>query len=176
MPFVPIRIDSTPSDPGRFVADPSPSLADSKFHGRSALESATDLGLEILAGGLKGVKFLSSSIGAGNLASLGLSAADESLKGLQSDQAKAEDRRIAEIMRAAEDAGMLEQIQAALRAAGQAPVRQALGAVATGIPTIAASLIPGVPEASWAARLGTLGAVGAAQGAGVVKSAIHDNV
>ncbi|MCU0973490.1 MAG: hypothetical protein MUF80_05995, partial [Burkholderiales bacterium] len=152
------------------------SVEDRATEERGPLRAAGDVGLEVVSGGLKGIKFISDAFGADNPASRGLGAADDFVKSLQSEQAQAEDRRIGEIMRAAEDQGALEQVKAALSAAGEAPVRQSLGALATGLPVIAASFVPGLREASWGARLAALGTMGAVQGAGVVKSSIYDGV
>jgi hypothetical protein len=140
------------------------------------LRSAGDLGLEVVSGGIKGLRFITDVAGADNAVSGGLRVADQAVKGLQSLRAQYEDEEVARIMRDAEDKGVGEQAMQALRAAGIAPVRMGLGAVATGAPVIAASLLPGVREASWGARLGVLGGVGAVQGTGVVKSAIYDQV
>ena len=166
---------SAPAAPGNFF-DQFDRPAPGPLPDRSAARGAADLGLEVVSGGIKGVKFIADAAGANNAASRTLDAADKKVKGLQSERAAAEDALVAQIMRDAEDQGMGDQALAALRAAGVAPVRMGIGALATGAPVIAASLIPGLREASWGARLAALGTVGAAQGAGVVKSAIFESV
>ena len=153
------------------VAAPAPDRPE-----RSALRGAADVALEVVSGGIKGIKFISDAAGADNVVSRGLGAADDAVKGLQSPLAQYEDRQVSQIMREAEDKGGLEQAGQALRAAGVAPVRMSLGALATGAPVIAASMIPGVREASWGARLAAMGTLGATQGAGVVKSSIYEGV
>ena len=99
------------------------------------LRSAGDLGLEVVSGGIKGLRFITDVAGADNPVSGGLRVADKAVKGLQSLRAQYEDEEVARIMRDAEDKGVGEQAMAALRAAGIAPVRMGVGAVATGAPS-----------------------------------------
>ena len=99
MPFVPdSRTDTSARAHVRFVADAAVP-ADANVPERGTLRGAADLALEIVSAGVKGVKFFSDTTGTGNLISRSLSDIDQSVRGLQSDQAKEEDRRIAEIMR-----------------------------------------------------------------------------
>ena len=143
---------------------------------RGALRGVADVGLELGSGAIKGVKFMSDALGADNPVSGALADVNNYVKSLQSAQAKGEDQKIAAIMKEAEDKGVWEQVKAAFSGAGEAPIRQSVGALATGLPIMAASMIPGVREASWGARLATMGSLGAAQGAGIVKSTIYDEV
>ena len=143
---------------------------------RGLLRGAADLGLEAASGATKGIKFMSDVFGADNPVSQGLQGVSDFAKELQSAQARGEDQRIAQLMKEAEDKGIGEQVKAALRAAGEAPVRQAIGAIGTSVPMIAASMVPGLREASWGARAAALGGMGGAQGVGVVKSSMYDAV
>lgn len=143
---------------------------------RGALRGLADTGLELVSGGVKGVKFMSDVFGADNAVSSTLGDVNSYVKSLQSAQAKGEDQRMAAIMKDAEDKGIWEQVKAALSAAGEAPIRQSVGALATGLPVMAASMLPGMREAAWGTRLATMGGLGAAQGAGIVKSTIYDEV
>ncbi len=152
------------------------SVAEQAPADRGMLRGMADLGLEAASGAAKGIKFMSDVLGAGNPVSQGLQGVSDFAKELQSAQAKGEDQRIAQIMKAAEDKGIGEQVKSALQAAGEAPVRQAIGAIGTRVPMIAASMVPGLREASWGARAATLGGMGAAQGVGVVKSSMFDAV
>jgi hypothetical protein len=143
---------------------------------RGALRGAADLALEVGSGAIKGVKFISDAAGASNPVSDVLADADAYVKGLQSAQAKGEDQRMAAIMAEAQDAGVWEQVKSAFSAAGEAPVRSALGALGTSAPVIAASLLPGVREATWGTRIAALGGMSGVQGAGIVKGSIYDAV
>lgn len=143
---------------------------------RGMLRGIADTGLEVVSGAAKGIKFMTDVVGANNAASRGLDAVSTFAKDLQSAQAKGEDQRMGEIMRAAEDQGVWEQVKAALSAAGEAPIRQSLGAIGTGLPIMAASMLPGLREAAWGTRMGAVAGMGAAQGAGIVKSSIYDAV
>lgn len=159
---------SEPAEPNMGGPEPEPS--------RGLLRGAADLGLEAASGAAKGIKFMSDVFGADNPVSQGLQGVSDFAKELQSAQAKGEDQRIAQLMKEAEDKGIGEQVKAALRAAGEAPVRQAIGAIGTSVPMIAASMVPGLREASWGTRAAALGGMGGAQGVGVVKSSMYDAV
>jgi hypothetical protein len=64
-----------------------------------------DLGVEAVSGVARGVKFTADAFGANNAVSRGAGAVDEFAREYLSASAKADDKRIAEIMAAAEDAG-----------------------------------------------------------------------
>ena len=143
---------------------------------RTAIRAAADTGLEVASGAVKGIKFMSDVFGADNAVSTALDDVSKFAKSLQSAQAQGEDARMAQIMKEAEDKGIWEQVKAAASAASEAPIRQSIGAVATGLPMIAASMVPGMREAAWGTRLATMGGLGAAQGVGMVKSSMRDAV
>lgn len=149
-------------------AQPTPS--------RGALRGLGDLGAEAVSGVARGVKFTADAFGADNAVSRGASYVDELARGLLSAQAQGEDKQIAAIMAEAEDKGVWDQVVAAAKAFAVAPGRTAVNALGTSAPTIAAAFIPGVGQAGTAARLGAMGTMGAAQGAGVVKGSIYDSV
>lgn len=162
------RIRPAPESTEAATPEPEPS--------RGTLRAVADVGLEAASGAAKGIKFMSDVFGASNPVSQGLQGVSDFAKELQSAQAKGEDQRIAQLMKEAEDKGVGEQVKAALRAAGEAPVRQAIGAIGTSVPMIAASMVPGLREASWGTRAAALGGMGGAQGVGVVKSQMYDSV
>ncbi len=143
---------------------------------RGLIRGVADTGLQVVGSAVSGVQFLTDVGGARNPVSEKLSNISEYVKSLQSAYAKGEDQTIAAIMAQAQDEGVWEQVKAAARAAGVAPVRLALGGIATGVPIIAASLIPGVREAAWGTRLGILGGLGGVQGVGMTKSGIYEAV
>lgn len=162
---------------GGFDFDESGNLIDNTpAKPRAGYQAITDTALEIGSGAAKGIKFMADAFGADNTVSKALDEVSIYAKGLQSAQAKGEDQRVAAIMQEAQDKGVWEQVKAALSAAGEAPIRQSLGAIGTGLPMIAASAVPGLREASWGTRLATLGGMGAVQGAGIAKDSIRDAV
>ena len=143
---------------------------------RGLLRGAADLGAEAVSGVARGVKFTADAFGAENAVSRGAGYVDDLARGLLSAQAQGEDQQIAQIMAEAQDKGVWEQVVAAAKAFAVAPGRMAVNALGTSVPAIGAAMIPGVGQAGTAARLATLGGVGAAQGAGVVKGSIYEAV
>jgi hypothetical protein len=143
---------------------------------RGAIRGMGDLGIEAVSGLARGVKFTADAFGADNAVSRGAGSVDEFVREYLSAEAKQDDRRIAEIMAAAEDAGVWEQVKAGAHAFAQAPFRMAVNAVGTSVLPIAATMIPGVGQAGAAARLGMLGGMGAVQGAGIGKGSIYERV
>ena len=177
----PARTDYTLDDflaagyrvPQEQVAASAPEAQPSK---RTPIRAAADTGLEVASGAVKGIKFMSDVFGADNAVSTALDDVSKFAKSLQSAQAQGEDARMAQIMKEAEDKGIWEQVKAAASAVSEAPIRQSIGAVATGLPMIAASMVPGMREAAWGTRLATMGGLGAVQGVGMVKSSMRDAV
>lgn len=143
---------------------------------RGLLRGAADLGIEAVSGIARGVQFTADAFGADNPVSSAAGAVDEFAREYLSAQAKSDDRRISEIMAQAEDAGIWEQVKAAAQAFAQAPGRMAVNALGTSVPTIAATMIPGVGQAGAVGRIGALAGMGAVQGAGVVKGSIYERV
>lgn len=143
------------------------------------LRQILDVPLQVARGGVGGIRMLADLFGAGSSASEALRSADTWLADLLSSQAKNDQRRIAEILKEAEDKGVLAQVGAGLRALATAPVdtlAQALGSTA---PVIIAGLASGpVGAALGVARAGAVAmpAVGAAMGVGEVKGSIYEAV
>ena len=140
------------------------------------LRSVADLGIEAVSGVARGVKFTADAFGANNAVSQGADTVDKFARDYLSAASKADDQRVSEIMAAAQDAGVWEQVKAAAEAFTVKPAGMIANALGTSVPTIAAAMIPGVGQAGAVARLGALGAMGAAQGAGVVKGSIYEAV
>lgn len=143
---------------------------------RSMARAAGDLGLQFAGGAVSGVRMMSDLFGADNAVSGGLRSAEDALRELQSAAAKADQQRIAEIMKEAENKGFGEQVIAGVKAFGQAPAAMIAQALGTSVPTLATALIPGVGQGAMAARLAAGAGVGAAQGAGNIKGVIYDEV
>lgn len=139
---------------------------------RSMVRAAGDLGLQFGGGVVSGVRMMSDLFGADNAVSGGLRGAEDALRQLQSAAAKADQQRIAEIMKEAESKGFADQVVAGVRAFGQAPAAMIAQALGTSIPTLATAMIPG----GAAARLAGAAGVGAAQGAGNIKGVIYEEV
>lgn len=156
----------------RAAREPEEQQTESRGVGRGMADVA-------LAGGrgaVQGVRMLADLAGADNPASRGLRSVEDFIGGLRSAQAKQDDQEAAAIMKAAEGAGVLDQVIAGAKAFGMAPVSTLAQAVGTSVPTIATALIPGVGQAATGARMAAALGMGAAQGAGSVKGSIYDEV
>jgi hypothetical protein len=158
------------------IADaPDAPIAAPRSPERGAMRAVGDVGLSAARGVGTGVRMLTDLAGADNAASGGLRTVDDFLRGLQSARANADEQEVARIMKEAEGKGVLDQVIAAGKAFGVAPVSMAANALGTSVPTIAAAMIPGVGQAAMAGRLAGAG-IGAAQGVGTVKGSIYDEV
>lgn len=135
-----------------------------------------DTAASVAKGAVMGVRMLTDTAGADNSVSTGLRTVEDFIGGLQTAEAKKDQQEIARILNEAEGKGVLDQVVAGVMAFGVAPMQTMAQAAGTSIPTIAASLIPGVGPAAVATRFAAPLALGAAQGAGAVKSSIYDEV
>jgi hypothetical protein len=126
-----------------------------------------------------GIRMLADVFGAGSSASEALKSADTWLADLLSAQAKNDQRQVAQILKDAEDKGVLDQVKAGFQAFLTAPVdtlSQALGSTA---PVVIAGLASGpVGALLGTARVGAVAmpAIGAAMGVGEVKGSIYESV
>jgi hypothetical protein len=157
-PTTPTPTTPTPQRP--IPARPEPVEA-------NLFREVADIPLNLASGVVSGVEIVTNVFGADNPVSESLRGVKGYIDGLLSAQAKADQQEVARIMAAAEDAGVGQQVKAALRALTVSPldfVAQGLGTV---IPGLAASIVAGVP--------GIL-AYGASSGVGLVKGAIYDAV
>lgn len=127
-------------------------------------------------GAVQGVRMLTDTAGADNAVSTGLRSVEDFIGSLQSASAKADQQEMARILKEAEGKGVLDQVVAGFKAFGVAPLQTMAQAAGTSLPTIGAALIPGVGPAAVATRFAAPLALGAAQGAGAVKSTIYDEV
>ena len=140
------------------------------------LRQASDIPVGIAKGAVQGVRNIADIFGAENVASKGLRSVEDMLGGLLSAQAKKDQQEVARIMKEAEDKGVGDQLAAAWEAFKTAP----LDLAAQGIGSVAPFLLGGA--GAQALKLGAagtravVGGMGAATGAGVVKSAIYDAV
>ena len=143
---------------------------------RGVLRGMADVALAGGRGAVQGVRMFTDLAGSDNAASRGLRTVEDFIGGLRSAQAKQDDQEAAAILKAAENAGILDQVVAGAKAFAVAPVSTLAQAVGTSIPTIGAALIPGVGQGAAVARMGAALGMGAAQGAGSVKGQIYDEV
>lgn len=135
-----------------------------------------DTALSVGRGAVQGVRMLTDIAGADNAVSGGLRSVEDFIGGLQSATAKRDQAEIARLLAEAEGKGVLDQVVAGLKAFGTAPLQTMAQAAGTSLPTIAAALIPGAGPVAMATRFAAPLALGAAQGAGAVKSSIYDEV
>jgi hypothetical protein len=149
------------------------SASEAPTESRGKLRWAADSALSLGRGAVSGVRMLSDVAGADNAVSGALRSVDDYLGELQSAQAQGDQQRISQIMKDAENKGVLDQVIAAGKAFGVAPVQTLLNAVGTSIPTLAAAAIPGAGPAMMVARARTIGAM---QGAGNTKGSIYETV
>ena len=137
-----------------------------------------DVPVQVVRGGVSGIRMLADLFGAGSSVSEALKSADTWLADLLSAQAKNDQRQIAQILKDAEDKGVLEQVKAGLKAFTVAPVDMLAQALGSTAPTLIASLATG----PYGAALGiarfapyAMPAVGAAMGVGDVKQSIYQS-
>jgi hypothetical protein len=117
---------------------------------------------------------ISDAFGADTALSKSLRGAEDWIAELYSAQSKQDSKRMAQIMKEAEDKGVLDQVMAGVKAFQVAPVDLVVNALGTSAPAILASVgafVLGAPAAATAAA--TLG-TGAVMGAGTIKSAVYD--
>jgi hypothetical protein len=165
------RMQDTPQT---FTAPPVPQPEQSGF-----FRQVLDVPVQVSRGMVGGIRMLADVFGSGSSASEALKSADTWLADLLSAQAKNDQRQVAQILKDAEDKGVLDQVKAGFQAFLTAPVdtlSQALGSTA---PVVIAGLASGpVGAVLGTARLGAVAmpAVGAAMGVGEVKGSIYESV
>jgi len=165
------RMQDTPQT---VTAPPVPQPEQSGF-----FRQVLDVPVQVSRGMVGGIRMLADVFGSGSSASEALKSADTWLADLLSAQAKNDQRQVAQILKDAEDKGVLDQVKAGFQAFLTAPVdtlSQALGSTA---PVVIAGLASGpVGAVLGTARLGAVAmpAVGAAMGVGEVKGSIYESV
>jgi hypothetical protein len=156
------------------AVEPPPAKKEVRPEDQNFLRQVADVPLKVGSGVVSGVRMVADAMGADSAVSKNLRGAEDWIAELYSAQSKKDSKRMAEIMKAAEDQGAVANIIAALNAFKEAPVdliAQGLGTAAPGILTGIATFVAGAPVAlATAASLG----VGTVMGAGTVKSAIYD--
>ena len=143
---------------------------------RSALREAADIPLKATSGAVAGVRFIADALGADNPVSKNLRSVENYIADLYSAQSKADSKRIAEIMKEAEDKGVLENVKAGWQAFKTAPVDFLASAAGTAAPTVLGGMGAGALRLGTAGVRATQAGIGAVTGAGVTKSSIYDAV
>ncbi len=139
-------------------------------------EKVADSAIALGTGLLGGVKMVADVFGADNPASLALGDAQKNLDAQTSDERQYERRQRQKQIKDAELYGSAwDEVVANAGAFADAPLDSTLSALGSAAPALLASFLPG-GQAGVAVRLIGAGAVGAAQGVGVVKGSIYDRV
>ncbi len=150
-------------------AEPGPQAATTR-------EKATDSAIALGGSLISGVKMLTDAFGADNRVSEFLGDAQKNLDAKTSDERQYERGQRQKQIKDAELYGSAwDEVVANAGAFADAPLDSTLSALGSAAPTLLATFLLG-GQATVAARLIGAGAVGAAQGVGVVKGSIYDRV
>lgn len=147
-----------------------------KPENQSTLRQLADVPLGLAKGATQGVRMIADAFGADNPISSTLRGVEDYIGELYSAQAKNDQKKIAQIMKDAEDKGIGDQLVAAVKAFATAPVDMLSQALGTAAPIVVGGLVGSV------ARLGAAGVgavqtgLGGAMGAGTVKGTIYEAV
>jgi hypothetical protein len=150
--------------------------AEPKPEKQSVLRQVADVPIGIARGAAQGIRMIADAFGPDNVVSQAYRGMEDMLGELYSAQAKNDQKKIAQIMKDAEDKGIGDQLVAAVQAFATAPVDMLSQALGTAAPIVAGGLLGSV------ARLGATGigavqtGLGAAMGAGTVKGTIYEAV
>lgn len=140
----------------------------------SFLRQVADVPLHAASGVVQGVRMIADAFGADNSVGQNLRGAENWIADLYSAQSKNDSKKVAQIMKEAEDKGVLANVVAAAKAFSEAPVDLMSNALGTAAPAIAAGVVAtltgGAPLVATGAMLGT----GAVMGAGTTKGSIYD--
>ena len=170
----------SPFDPDAWLAKksgvetPPPKAPEARPEDQSFLRQVADVPLKIGAGAVTGVRMLADTLGAENPISKNLRGVEDWIGELYSAQSKKDSKEIARIMKEAEDKGVLDQVAAGVKAMSVAPVDTVANALGTSAPAILAGLATVFTGGGALAGAALAGGVGAAMGAGTIKSAIYD--
>jgi hypothetical protein len=141
---------------------------------QSFLREVADVPLKLTGGVVTGIRMISDAFGADSAASKNLRGAEDWIAELYSAQSKQDSKRMAEIMKAAEDQGAVVNIVAALNAFKEAPIDLTVNALGTSAPAILASIGAFLAGAPAAITTATALGIGAFMGSGTVKGSIYD--
>jgi hypothetical protein len=139
---------------------------------QSSLRQVADVPLQVGKGAVSGVRMISDAFGAGSDTSNTIRGVEDYLGSLLSAKSQKNAQEISRIMNDAKDKGVWDQVVAAVRAIGTAPVDLVSNALGTSAPAIIAGLL--APEAAIGAAVAA--GVGAVIGAGSIKGSIYEEV
>lgn len=161
-----------------YGTQPTPPVAQAPAEPRpedqSVLRQFADVPLKLTGGVLGGVRMIADAFGADSSVSKNLRGAEDWVAELYSAQSKKDSKRMSEIMKEAEDKGVLDQVTAAVAAFRQAPVDLVVNALGTSAPGILAGLAGYVLGAGALTATGIGAGVRAVMGAGTIKGAVYD--
>ena len=166
------RGEAPPSAPE--VAPVVPAKKEVRPEDQSFLREVADVPLKLTGGVVTGIRMISDAFGADSAASKNLRGAEDWIAELYSAQSKKDSKRMAEIMKAAEDQGAVVNIVAALNAFKEAPIDLTVNALGTSAPAILASIGAFLAGAPAAVTTATALGIGAFMGSGTVKGSIYD--
>ena len=141
---------------------------------QSFLREVADVPLKLAGGVTTGIRMITDAFGSDNAASQNLRGVENWIGELYSAQSKKDSKRMGEIMKAAEDKGVLPQIVAGFNAFKEAPVDLMVNALGTSAPAIIAGIGTALASAPIAVATGATLGVGALMGAGTIKGSIYD--
>jgi hypothetical protein len=117
------------------ITAPAPRPEDQSF-----LREVADVPLKIAGGVTTGIRLVADAFGADSSASKNIRGVENWIAELYSAQSKQDSKRMNEIMKEAEDKGVLDQLVAAGQAFKQAPIDLTVNALGTAAPAILASV------------------------------------
>jgi hypothetical protein len=153
------------------MRQPAPPPEESGFFRQSL-----DIPVQAGKGVATGVRMLTDIFGADNPVSQSIRGVEDYMDSLLSAQAKNDQQEISRIMKDAEDKGVADKVLAGAKAFATAPVDLMSQALGTAVPTLAAGVVGNLAKLGIGAVRVAQAGVGAASGAGTVKSSIYDAV
>jgi hypothetical protein len=138
------------------------------------LHQVADVPIGLQKGITQGIRMISDMFGANNAFSQSVKQQEEALASLMSAQARNDQQEIARILKEAEDKGVLDQIEAGVKAFAVAPVDTLVSALGTAAPAIVAALGAKVLGAGALLTTGISMLTGAGMGAGTIKGTIYE--
>ena len=167
----------TAEENAALASRPQGEMRSLRRQGGTVASGASDIGTAAVGGVVTGFKMIADALptGGDTRLSRGLEDAGRWVDSLRTAASKADEDQIGDIMDAAKDKGVGQQILAAARAFGVAPAEMVAQGVGTSVPAILAALLPGVRESVIGSLAASTG-VGAVMGAGSVRGSIFDEV
>lgn len=169
-----VPLEEKPASAVSQIPTGGPTAPAARPEDQSVLRQFADVPLKLAGGVTSGIRMISDAFGADTALSKSLRGAEDWIAELYSAQSKQDSKRMAQIMKEAEDKGVLDQVMAGVKAFQVAPIDLVVNALGTSAPAILASVgafVLGAPVAATAAA--TLG-TGAVMGAGTIKGAVYD--